>query len=317
MRLVTARSGPAFWPGVMIGDDILNLGGCAAVIPEARALPPDVRGILEAGDAGLALVRSIMDAAAKTGHRLRETGALAPAASVKLAAPIRNPGIILSIGANYHEHLKEMNTAAPKTPMSFYKSLGSITASGEPILLPARHPDMVDWEGEFSVVMGRPCHRVSEAEALGYVAGYTIVNDVSARDWVAPAFAAQGMMPTIVAWEHNILGKMFPTFCPMGPCIVTADEIADPHDLHLETRLNGAVVQSTSTSDLVFNVPQIISYYSQFLQFNPGDIITTGSPSGVGYGRNPKLFMKAGDVIEVEVRGIGVLRNPVAAAPGP
>lgn len=241
----------------------------------------------------------------------RKKGLTYPVDKVKLLAPIPDPGLVLSVGMNYHEHLKEMKTPVPEKPAAFTKSVASIIGSGEAIKLPPRNAKMVDWEGEFSVVIGRACHRVKASQALDYVAGYTLVNDVSARDWVAPIFQAQGVMGPIHAWEHNLLGKMFPTFCPMGPCMVTKDEIADPGKVRIETRLNGSVMQSASTDDLVFGVPQLIEYYSQYYLFKPGDVITTGSPSGVGYGRNPRVFMKAGDVVEVEVKEIGVLRNPV------
>ena len=243
----------------------------------------------------------------------RKKGLTYPVDKVKVLAPIPDPGLVLSVGMNYHEHLKEMKTPVPEKPAAFTKSVASIIGSGEAIKLPPRNAKMVDWEGEFSVVIGRPCHRVKASQALDYIAGYTLVNDVSARDWVAPIFQAQGVMGPIHAWEHNLLGKMFPTFCPMGPCMVTKDEIADPGKVRIETRLNGSVMQSASTDDLVFGVPQLIEYYSQYYLFKPGDVITTGSPSGVGYGRNPRLFMKAGDVVEVEVKEIGVLRNPVEA----
>jgi 2-keto-4-pentenoate hydratase/2-oxohepta-3-ene-1,7-dioic acid hydratase in catechol pathway len=172
---------------------------------------------------------------------------------------------------------------------------------------------MVDWEGEFTVVLGKGGHNIPAARALDHVAGYTIINDVSARDWVAPIFAASGVMGPIHAWEHNLLGKMLPTFCPMGPCLATKDEVPDPGDVRIVTRLNGQVMQDAHTSDLVFGVAKLIEYYSQFYRFLPGDCITTGSPSGVGFGRNPKVFMKAGDTIEVEVSGVGVLSNPVRA----
>jgi 2-keto-4-pentenoate hydratase/2-oxohepta-3-ene-1,7-dioic acid hydratase in catechol pathway len=215
---------------------------------------------------------------------------------------------------NYHEHLKEMKTPVPEKPAAFTKSVASIIATGQPIVLPPSHPDMVDWEGEFTVVIGKACHRVSAAKALDYVAGYTIVNDVSARNWVTPIFASTGIMGPILAWEHNLLGKMMPTFCPMGPVMATKDEVPDPDDVHIVTRLNGTVMQDANTDDLVFTVPKLIEYYSQFYRFLPGDCITTGSPSGVGFGRNPKVFMKAGDTISVEVKGIGILSNPVKAA---
>jgi 2-keto-4-pentenoate hydratase/2-oxohepta-3-ene-1,7-dioic acid hydratase in catechol pathway len=235
------------------------------------------------------------------------------AKGAKLLAPIPDPSIVLSVGMNYHEHLKEMKTPVPEKPAAFTKSVASIIASGQPIKVPKSNPGMLDWEGEFSVVIGKACHAVKAEQALDYVAGYTLVNDVSARDWVAPIFSATGIMGPIHAWEHNLLGKMFPTFCPMGPCMVTKDELPDPSNVKIETRLNGQVMQDANTDDLVFSVPQLIEYYSQFYLLQPGDVITTGSPSGVGFGRNPKVFMKPGDVVEVEVKQIGVLRNPIEA----
>jgi 2-keto-4-pentenoate hydratase/2-oxohepta-3-ene-1,7-dioic acid hydratase in catechol pathway len=155
---------------------------------------------------------------------------------------------------------------------------------------------------------------VSEADAMDYVAGYTIANDVSARDWVGPVFAAEKPFDAISAWDRNLLGKQLPTFCPCGPVITTKDEIVDPHDLQMTTRLNGEVMQSSKTDDLIFNLPQIISYFSKYYRFSPGDIVTTGSPPGVGAGRKPPVFMKPGDVVEVEIEGIGTLSNPIAAA---
>lgn len=266
-------------------------------------------GILE-GEAVVDLGASMREVIT-TGKMTR--GSRLPLAKVKLRAPVPDPAIVLSVGMNYHEHLKEMKTPVPEKPAAFTKSVASIIASGEAIKVPASNPDMLDWEGEFSVVIGKPCHRVKASHSLDYVFGYTLVNDVSARDWVAPIFKAQGIMGPIHAWEHNLLGKMFPTFCPMGPCIATRDEIPDPANVKIQTRLNGAVMQDANTDDLVFSVVQLIEYYSQFYRLLPGDVITTGSPSGVGFGRNPKVFMKPGDVVEVEVRQIGVLRNPIEA----
>jgi acylpyruvate hydrolase len=303
-------------PGAILGQDVLIFAAAAEILPAARAIPGSMRAILEGGDPALDAVRRIEDAARGlvTAERLRESGALVPRAEAQLLAPIPDPLLILSCGMNYREHLKEMKTPVPEHPAAFTKNAAQIIGPGAPILLPPSHPDMVDWEGEFTVVIGRACHRVRAAEALAHVAGYTIVNDVSARDWVAPVFASSGIMGAIHTWEVNLLGKQFPTFCPMGPALVTRDEIPDPNALHLETRLNGKVMQSTSTSDLVFDVAHLIEYYSQFYRFRPGDVITTGSPAGVGYGRNPKVFMRAGDTIEVEIERIGRLANPVAAA---
>ena len=282
--------------GVIDGEDIVDINACD------RSLPPTLKGILEAK--GLSRVKKIIKSKK---HRV-------PRRRAKLLPPISNPGLLLSVGMNYHEHLKEMKTPVPEKPAAFTKSVASIIASGEPILLPASHPDMVDWEGEFTVVIGKAGHRIPATKALDHVAGYTIANDVSARNWVTAIFASTGVMGPIHAWEHNLLGKMMPTFCPMGPCIATQDEVPDPDNVRIVTRLNGQVMQDANTDDLVFSVVKLIEYYSQFYRFMPGDCITTGSPSGVGFGRNPKVFMKAGDVIEVEVKGIGVLSNPVKAA---
>jgi 2-keto-4-pentenoate hydratase/2-oxohepta-3-ene-1,7-dioic acid hydratase in catechol pathway len=284
MKLVTVEIDRRARAGILEGADIF-------------LLPSTLKDILASGRLGD--VRKGKD-------RVSAKGA-------KLLPPIPNPGMVLSVGMNYHEHLKEMKTPVPEKPAAFTKSVASIIASGQPIKVPKSNPGMLDWEGEFSVVIGKPCHAVKAAQALDYVAGYTLVNDVSARDWVAPIFSSTGIMGPIHAWEHNLLGKMFPTFCPMGPCMVTKDELPDPSNVKIETRLNGRVMQDANTDDLVFSVPQLIEYYSRFYLLRPGDVITTGSPSGVGFGRNPKVFMKPGDVVEVEVKQIGVLRNPIEA----
>ena len=296
MHLVMFMKDKKARAGVIDGEDIIDINA------NDRSLPPTIKGILEAN--GLSRVKKIIKFKK---HRV-------PRSRAKLLPPIPNPSLLLSVGMNYHEHLKEMKTPVPEKPFAFTKSVASIIASGQPILLPASHPGMVDWEGEFTVVIGKGGYRIPAAKALDHVAGYTIVNDVSARDWVAAIFSSTGVMGPIHAWEHNVLGKMLPTFCPMGPCIATRDEVPDPDDVKIVTRLNGKVMQDANTDDLVFSVAKLIEYYSQFYRFLPGDCITTGSPSGVGFGRNPKVFMKAGDTIEVEVSGIGVLSNPVKAA---
>jgi len=316
MHLFTIRNAGRSGAAVGIGAEILDLAGAAEAVPAARALPHSVRGLLEGGEEMLAQARRVIDqvaSGAALGERLRDSGALIARDRARLLAPIPDPGFILSCGMNYHAHLREMKSAVPATPASFAKSAAAIIGPGAPIRLPKSHPNMVDWEGEFCAVIGKPCHAVAEAEALDHVAGYTLVNDVSARDWVAPVFKATGTMGPIMAWEHNLLGKQFPTFCPMGPALVTREEIRDPHDVSLRTTVNGAVMQSANTNDLVFNVAQLIAYYAQFYLLRPGDVITTGSPAGVGYGREPKLFLRAGDTVEVSATGIGTLSNPVVA----
>jgi acylpyruvate hydrolase len=281
--------------GVIEGEEIVDINACD------RSLPSTIKGLLQAN--AVSRVRRVLKSRK---HRL-------PRKKAKLLPPIPNPGLLLSVGMNYHEHLKEMKTPVPEKPAAFTKSVASIIGPGQPILLPRSNPDMVDWEGEFTVVIGRAGHRIPAEKALDHVAGYTIVNDVSARDWVAPIFHSSGIMGPIHAWEHNLLGKMFPTFCPMGPALATRDEVPDPGKVRIITRLNGQVMQNANTDDLVFGVARLIEYYSQFYRFLPGDCITTGSPSGVGFGRNPKVFMKPGDMIEVEVQGVGVLSNPIKA----
>jgi acylpyruvate hydrolase len=311
MHLVTAQRAGRPCPGVIFNGELLDLVGASAIFASGRLLPHSIRGILEAGAPAMHLIKQIVDQAHSRADQLREAGALVKREEIDLMAPLPDPGMILSCGMNYGEHLREMNTPIPEKPTAFYKSVSAIIGPGAPILLPKAHPDMVDWEGELSAVIGRPCFNVSAQHALDYVVGYTIVNDVSARDWVAPVFAAKGIMGPIHAWEHNLLGKQFPTFCPMGPVLVTSDEISSPNALNLTTRVNGKVMQSANTSDLVFSVARLIEYYSQFYQFKPGDVITTGSPAGVGFGRKPPVFLRAGDVVEVEVEGIGILSNPV------
>ena len=295
MHLVMYMKGKEARAGVLDGDYIIDINACD------RSLPSTIKAILEAN--ALSRVKKL----------IKSKKNRTPLRRAKLAPPIANPSLLLSVGMNYHEHLKEMKTPVPEKPAAFTKSVASVIASGQPIMLPASHPDMVDWEGEFTVVIGKGGHRIPAAKALDHVAGYTIANDVSARNWVTAIFASTGVMGPIHAWEHNLLGKMFPTFCPMGPCMVTKDEIADPSNVQIQTRLNGQVMQDANTDDLVFSVPKLIEYYSQFYLFRPGDVITTGSPSGVGFGRNPKVFMKPGDVVEVEVKQIGILRNPIKA----
>jgi acylpyruvate hydrolase len=228
-------------------------------------------------------------------------------------APIPNPKLILSVGLNYWKHLEEMaGTPIPKNPAAFIKTRSSLSGSGNPIFVPPQCPDMLDYEGELCFVFGEQCHNVDVDEAMEYVAGYTIANDVSARDWVGEVFGSKETFPAIHAWERNINGKQLPGFTPCGPVLVTKDEILDPHNLQMTLTLNGEVMQSTKTDDMIFKLPELISYFSQWYQFNPGDIVTTGSPAGVGFGRNPKVFMKPGDTVEVEVEGIGVLSNMIS-----
>lgn len=314
MKLATLDKGDTGHPAVLsLNNELLDLTASGL----ADGAPAEVQNIL-GNDAAMNIARSALDRLdAMSGdaqQKLRHDGTLVALDDADLLAPVPRPKLILSVGLNYHRHLAEMEgTPAPPHPSAFMKTINSLNGAGKPIIVPPQCPDMIDYEAELCFVFGRSCHNVSEAEAMDYVAGYTVANDVSARDWVGDVFAATEPFPAILSWERNIMGKLFPTFTPIGPVIATKDEIKDPHNLLLEFKLNGEVMQSTRTDDLIFDIPQIVSYFSKWYRFEPGDIVTTGTPAGVGAGRKPQVFMKPGDVAEVSLEGIGVLSNPVVA----
>jgi acylpyruvate hydrolase len=311
MRLVTIAVPPGGRTGLIVGDDVLDFALAAPVLPLAGWVPHAMPDLLAARDDGLDLIRRLIDRVSsgreEIAARLRAAGALRPLASTELRAPVPRPGIVLSHGRAYKSHLAEMNSKGEDEPHAFMKNVNAIIGPGAPIVLPPQCPDMVDLEGEFSVVFGAPCHNVAASQAMDCVIGYTLINDVSARNWV-PQFQ-KTRDP-----DQNRMGKQLPTFCPMGPAIATKDEIPDPGDVRMVTTLNGQVMQDSNTSDLIWNIPQLIAYYSRWYRFMPGDILTTGSPSGVGYARTPKIFMKPGDVVTATVAAIGTLSNPVRAA---
>jgi 2-keto-4-pentenoate hydratase/2-oxohepta-3-ene-1,7-dioic acid hydratase in catechol pathway len=219
----------------------------------------------------------------------------------KLLAPIA-PTNILAIGLNYRRHAEEGGKGVPERPILFIKSTNSLQNPGDPIELPRRLASHeVDYEGELAVVIGRPCKNVPKAEALSYVLGYTAANDVSARDWQKQYGGGQ--------WCR---GKTFDTFCPLGPVLVTPDEIPDPNALRLKTTLNGQVMQDWGTDDMVFGVAALIEFLSGSKTLLPGTVILTGTPHGVGFARKPPVFLKAGDSVTIEIERIGALTNPVA-----
>jgi len=218
-----------------------------------------------------------------------------------LLSPVRNPSKVLAIGLNYADHARESGLEPPKAPVTFVKTNNSIAGPGEPIRWRGTDSAEVDYEAELAVVIGTRATNVSVDDALGHVLGYTCCNDVSARD----AQFADGQ------W---IRGKSFDTFCPLGPWIVTADEIPDPQALDIRCRVNGETLQDSTTAEMIFGVAEIISYLSQYLTLEPGDVIATGTPVGVGFARDPQVFLGDGDVVEIEVEGIGVLTNPVEVA---
>lgn len=319
--IATRESGPDSGGRAAVlagGDEWLDIEAASHALAEVNLLPATMRELLAGGAALRDEVRAALDELAGLSVDAREDlhrrGVLRRTDELRFLPPVPNPSLILSVGLNYHRHLAEMKgTPVPQNPSAFLKAPSSLAGSGAAIVIPRQCPDMVDYEAEFCFVFGRTCHNVAVDEAMDYVVGYTIANDVSARDWIGEVFAAEGVFAAAQAWERNIMGKNLPTFTPCGPVIVTADEIADPHDLDLSLTLNGETMQATKTDDLIFTLPEIIAYFSQWYRFAPGDIVTTGTPSGVGFGRDPKAFLKAGDTVEVTVSGVGTLVNHVVA----
>jgi len=221
--------------------------------------------------------------------------AAVPLHLVKLLAPLQHPPRIFGIGLNYVEHAAESKMAVQSVPTVFLKLPSSIIGPDTEVLLPP-NATQPDYEAELAVVIGKPGHNIAPADWQQHVFGYTIINDVSAR----------GVQLATSQWT---LGKSFPTFTPMGPCIVTADEIADPHALDIKLTLSGEVMQSANTRDMIFRIPDLIAYLSSIVPLEPGDIISTGTPPGVGLGRTPQRWLLDGEDMVIEVEGIGTLTN--------
>jgi 2-keto-4-pentenoate hydratase/2-oxohepta-3-ene-1,7-dioic acid hydratase in catechol pathway len=220
----------------------------------------------------------------------------------RLLAPLV-PVDILCIGLNYRGHAQEQGSEIPQNPMLFIKSGNSLADPDEPVPLPP-NSQQVDFEAELAVVIGRPAKRVGRSEALDHVFGYTIANDISARDWQKERSLNGGQFAR---------GKSFDRFCPLGPAIVTADEVPDPNDLQLTLRLNGQVMQQSSTADMIFDVPAIIESLSSTMTLRSGSVILTGTPAGVGMARKPPVFLKPGDRTEIEIERLGTLLTRFSA----
>lgn len=222
----------------------------------------------------------------------------------KLLAPVQ-PTAILCIGLNYRRHAEEGKAKIPEWPVLFMKSPGAVQNPGDPIVLPTKlKSTQVDYECELAVVIGKTCKNVSKADALSYVLGYTCANDVSARDWQKDFGGSQ--------WCR---GKTFDTFAPLGPCLVTTDEIPNPNALRIKTILNGEALQDWTTEDMIFDVRTLIEFLSGSTTLLPGTVILTGTPHGVGMARDPKIFLKPGDTCSIEIEKIGMLTNPVIDEP--
>ncbi|MCC6492179.1 MAG: fumarylacetoacetate hydrolase family protein [Pirellulales bacterium] len=269
------------------GWEVVDL--CAA----DPALPPTVKQLLERGAHGWAAAR-----------RAAEAPDALPLDQVRLLAPVFDAQKIICVGLNYADHASETGAKYGDEPVIFCKFPTALRGPEAPVELPPES-NQVDYEAELVVVMGRPARRITRAEARDHIAGYACGNDVSARDWQKHKPGKQ--------W---LLGKSFDSFAPLGPWLTTADEIADPGRLSIELRLNGEVMQSSNTSQLIFPIDYLVSYLSHVCTLLPGDLIYTGTPSGVGMARNPPVFLKPGDVTEVTIEGLGALRNPIVQTSG-
>jgi 2-keto-4-pentenoate hydratase/2-oxohepta-3-ene-1,7-dioic acid hydratase in catechol pathway len=258
----------------------------------------DVNVVVDLATAGYSDTLAVITSGLKT---LTAGGAYQayPLDDARLHAPLMNPPRIFAIGLNYRDHAIESGMAIPTTPVVFFKLQTAIVGPRDAIVLP-KNSNEPDYEAEFAFVIGKGGYRIPAAAWREHVYGYTIVNDVSARD---VQFATS-------QWS---MSKSFPTFCPMGPAIVTADEIDDPHELAIGLSIEGEVLQNSNTRELVFKIPELIEYLSSITPLLPGDIVSTGTPPGVGLGRTPKRWLMPGETVTVTVEGLGELTNPVAA----
>ena len=263
----------------------------------AAIVPADIIGFLDAGERAIGAAKETLAYVAKLGARASEEQSLAyPENAIKLLAPIPNPRKLLMVGLNYRDHANESGNPIPEHPTFFMKGAVCVTNPGDGIEYP-RVSKQLDYESEMAFVVGKRGRHVPKEKALDYVAGYTIVNDVSVRD-----YQRRGQ------WT---MGKNFENGAPMGPYLVLKDEIPDPHVLDIACHLNGQEVQHSNTKQLIFNVNYLINYISECVTIEPGDVVSTGTPSGVGLFRNPQLFMKPGDVVRCTVEKIGVLENRI------
>jgi len=283
MRLATLRTSQGPRAALLQNDYFVDL---QATDP---ALPSGVRQLLEGGPSLLDAVREA--AASPKAVRIPLKGA-------SFLAPIPDPHKIVCIGQNYLDHIQETGAPIPKEPVLFSKYATALTGHNCPIELP-KVSSAVDYEAELVIVIGKPGRHIAPAAAHDHVAAYTIGHDVSARDWQRKD------------GQQWMIGKTFDTFAPTGPWIITRDEVPEPHNLRIAARLNGQTMQDSRTSQMLFRVEQILPYISTVFTLEVGDLIFTGTPPGVGMARKPPVFLKPGDVVEIEIEGFGVLRNPV------
>jgi 2-keto-4-pentenoate hydratase/2-oxohepta-3-ene-1,7-dioic acid hydratase in catechol pathway len=285
MKLCTFVAGDALRIGVVREDGVADL---AELAPE---LPREMNALLAAGAPALARAQT---AAANA-------SALTPLERVKLASPVPRPPKFLAIGLNYADHIAETGREKPALPTVFNKQTSCVVGTGDAIHVP-RASEKVDYEGELAFVVGRRCRHVPRDRAHEVIAGYCVANDVTVRDW-------QIRVPT---WT---MGKSWDTHGPLGPWLTTSDEVGDPHGLRIRTHVNGELRQDSTTKHLIFDCYALVEHLSTAFTLEPGDVISTGTPSGVGVAMKPPKYLKPGDVVRIEIEGLGVLENPVIAEP--
>ena len=283
MKLVTfRREGQAPEPGIVLGERVVSLAGMGY---------PNLISLLGEGEDGRSRVE---------GFSLKPpAAAVADLRSVKLLAPVPRPPKFICVGLNYRDHAIETKMSIPEVPTIFNKFPSVVIGPGDNIMLP-KVSTKPDYEAELAFVIGRGGRHIPASRWRDHVFGYTIVNDVSARDYQ-------------MATTQWLMGKTFDTFAPMGPWIVTADEVPDPHTLDISLTIGGEVLQHSNTRELIFRIPDLVAHLSSVVTLEPGDVVATGTPAGVGFARNPPRFLKAGEEVVVRIEGIGELRNPVVA----
>lgn len=287
MKLVSFRADGAGRIGILRGDRVFDLGKADPGLPRC------MKALLEMGAEGLRRAAIAAEGAIEA----------IPSHQVDLLPPVPQPEKIICVGLNYADHAAESGMQPPREPVIFNKLPTALRASGDPIVLPELSRE-VDYEAELVVVIGVGGRAIPRDNALAHVAGYTCGNDVSARDWQKGKPGGQ--------W---LLGKSFDSFAPTGPALVTADEVGYPGKLRIKCRLNGRLVQDSCTDQLIFPVAELIAYVSSVATLKPGDLIFTGTPPGVGMARTPPLYLRPGDLVEVEIERVGLLRNRVAGPP--
>ena len=300
MKLLTFRTDNRTRLGLLTKDRVIDLANANTHLFNEPA-PSDMLTFLDQGETTMTKARRLLNAAQKNWKTLQQTpNTTYNIGDVQILAPIPHPRKnIICLGLNYSDHSKEFGQPVPQYPIFFTKPPTSIIGPDEPILYP-KNTREVDFEAELAFIFGKRGKNVSEEDAYDYIAGYTVFNDVTVRNFQR---------------NHDqwFKGKSLDTFAPMGPYLITKDEISDPHNLNFSLELNGTVMQKSNTSNMIFKIPTLVKYIAMDMTVEPGDIVATGTPSGVGYRRNPPIFLKPGDIVKISVEKVGVLQNRVVS----